>query len=59
MRYQEEIFYCEGGETLEHVAQRGCGCLLPGGIQGQVGWGFEQPRLEGGIPAYSRVIGSR
>ena len=51
-----EILYCEGSETLEQVAQRGCGCPLPGSIQGQAGWGFEQPGLEGGVPAYSRGL---
>ncbi|KAK4826704.1 hypothetical protein QYF61_010919, partial [Mycteria americana] len=35
----------EGGGTLEQVAQRSCGCPLPGSVQGQVGWGFEQPDL--------------
>ena len=30
---------------LEQAAQRGCGCLIPGGIQGQVGWGPGQPGL--------------
>ena len=30
--------------------------LLPGSIQGQAGWGFEQPALEGGVPAYSRGL---
>jgi len=44
-RYKEEIFYHEGGETLAHVVQRGCRCPIPGNIQGQVGWGFEQPDL--------------
>ena len=38
---------------LEQVAQRGCGCSHHGGVQGQAGWGFEQPGLEGGVPAYS------
>ena len=56
MRYQEENLYCEGGETLEQVAHRGCGCLLLGGIQGQAGWGCEQPGLEGGVSAYSRGL---
>ena len=55
-RYKEQILYCEGGETLEQVAQRGCGCPLPGSIQGQAGWGFEQPGLVGGVPAYSRGL---
>ena len=48
--------YCEGGETLEQTAQRGCGCPLPGSIQGRAGWGCEQPGLEGGVPAYSRGL---
>ena len=26
-------------------AQRSCGCPIPGGIQGQVGWGLGQPDL--------------
>ena len=38
---------------LEQVAQRACGCPLPEGIQGQAGWGCEQPGLEGCVPAYS------
>ena len=29
--YQEEILPFEGGETLEQVAQRGCGCPSSGG----------------------------
>ena len=44
------------GATLEHVAQRGCGCPLPGSTQGQTGWGSEQAVLEGGVPAYSRGL---
>jgi len=41
----EEIFYCEGAETLEEIAQRGSGGCIPGNIQGQVGQGSEQPGL--------------
>jgi len=29
----KEILYCEGGETLEQVTQRSCGCPLPGSVQ--------------------------
>ena len=29
----------ENGEVLEQAAHRGCGCPVPGGVQGQVGWG--------------------
>ena len=51
--------FSEGGEALEQVAQRGCGCPLPGSVQGQVGWGFEQPDLVEGIPAHGRRAGTR
>ena len=47
----EEILYSGGGETLEQVAQRGCGCPVPGSIQG-----CEQPGLVGSVPAYSRGL---
>ena len=30
---------------LAQAAQRGCGCLIPGGVQGQVGWGPGRPGL--------------
>ena len=40
-----EVLYCESGEVLERAAQRGCGCPVPGGVQGQVGWGPGQPGL--------------
>jgi len=56
---RKEILYCEGRKTLEQAAQWGCGCPLPGSIQGQAGWGFEQPGLEGAILAYSMGVGAR
>ena len=31
--------YSESSEVLEQAAQRDCGCPVPGGVQGQVGWG--------------------
>jgi len=52
-RYREKILYCEGGETLEQVAQQGCECLLPGSTQDQTGQGCEQPGLMGGVLIYS------
>ena len=43
---------------LQQAAQRGCGCPIPGGVEGQVGWGPGQPGLvlnvEVGGPAFSR-----
>jgi len=44
-RVVREIFYREVGEALAQAAQRGCGCPMPGGVQGQVGWGPGQPDL--------------
>ena len=45
------IFHTAGGDTLEQVAQGGCGCPIPGGIQGQAGCGSGQPALVDGNPA--------
>ena len=44
---------------LEQVAQRGCGCPLPGSVEGQVGWGFEQPGLVEGVHTHGRGVGTR
>ena len=49
----------ESGEELEHVAQGGCGCPLPGGIQGQAGYVSGQPGLLVGDPAHSRGVETR
>jgi len=53
------VLYYESCEALEQVAQRSCGCPLPGSVQGQVGWGFEQPGLVQGVPAHGRGVGTR
>lgn len=37
------------GEAQEQISQRQCGCLIPGQVQGQAGWGPEQPALEEGF----------
>ena len=46
---------------LEQAAQGGYGCPIPGGVQGQVGWGPGQPSLvldtKVGGPACGRGIG--
>ena len=49
-------FFTEGGDALEQVAQGGCGCPIPGGIQGQAGCGSGQPGLVVGDPVHSRGI---
>ena len=54
IRYKEEFFYDAGGEALEQVAQRSCGHPLPGSVQDQVGWGFQQPTLVKDVPAHGR-----
>ena len=45
-----------GGDALEQVAQGGCGCPMPGGIQGQAGCGSGQPGLVAGNLAQSRGV---
>ena len=47
-----EILYSDSGKALVQAAQRSCGCLIPGGVQGHtgLGWGSEQPGLVAGNP---------
>ena len=53
---RRKFFHTEGGDALEQVAQGGCGCPIPGGIQGQAGCGSGQPGLVVGDPAHSRGV---
>jgi len=53
---RKNFLYSEGGETLERVAQRGSGGLIPGNIQGQVGWCSEQPDLVEDVPPHCRGL---
>ena len=46
----------EGGDALKQVAQGGCGCPIPRGIQGQAGCGSGQPGLLVGDPVHSRGL---
>ena len=41
----EGKFFLLSGEVLEQAAQRGYGCSIPEGVQGQVGWGSGQSDL--------------
>ena len=41
------------------TSQGGCGCPIPGGIQGQAGCGSGQPGLMVGDPAHSRGVETR
>ena len=54
--HKEEICYAEGGEALAQAAQREDQCLIPGNIQGLVGWGWEQPGLVEGVPTLDRGL---
>jgi len=42
--------------VLGQTAQKRCICPIPGGIQGQAGWGPGQPDLVGGSPAHGRGL---
>jgi len=48
-----------GGDALEHIAQRSCGCPIPGGIHGQAGCGSVQPGPVVDNPAHSRGVETR
>ena len=56
---RKKFFHTKSGGALEQVAQGGCGCPIPGGIQSQAGCGSEQPGLVVGDPACSRGIETR
>ena len=53
------FFHPEGVDALEQVAQGGCGCPIPAGIQGPAGCGLGQPGLEVGDPAHSTGVETR
>jgi len=59
IRYKEEILHDEGGEAPAEIAQRSCGCPLPGSAQGQVGPESEQPDLVEDVPALGRGVRTR
>jgi len=44
---------------LSLILMVGNGCPIPGSVQGQVGWGFEQPGLVEDVPAHGREVGTR
>jgi len=48
------VYVVEGGEALVQVAQRSCGCPLPGSVQGQVGWGLEPGLVKVSLPVAQR-----
>ena len=54
MDIRKKFFCTEGGDTLEQLPKGGCGCPIPGGIQGQAGCGSGQPGLVVGDPAHGR-----
>ena len=53
------VFHSKGSDALEQVAQGGCGCPIPGGIQGQAGCCSGQPDLVVGNPVHSRGVETR
>jgi len=58
-KLKEGRFRLDIRKKLKQVAERSCGCPLPGSVQGQAGWGFEQPGLLEGVPAHGRGVGTR
>ena len=57
MRIKElRVSHTEGGDMLEQVTHRGCGCPIPGRIQGQAGCGSGQLGLVVGNPAHNGAL---
>ena len=50
-----EVYVSSGG-TLTQVAQRSCGCPIPGSVLGQVEWGLEQTGVVEGVHACGRGL---
>lgn len=45
--------------SLAQVAQGCCECLIPGIAEGQIGWGFEKPRLVECVPDHGKEGGTK
>ena len=54
--FRRKFFHTESGVAMEQVAQGGCGCPIPEGIQSQAGCGSGHPGLVVGNPAHSRGV---
>lgn len=46
LNIRKKIFYCDSGQTLEQIAQRGCEASIRGGIQIPTRHGPKKPALE-------------
>ena len=53
------VFHEDSGEAIEQVTREGCGCPIPGDIQGQAGCGSGQPGLVVGDPAHNSQVATR
>lgn len=46
------LLHCTSAKTFIKIS-------LPGNIQDQSGWGFEQPGIQGRVTAYTRRLGTK
>jgi len=51
------MFYNDGGETWEQIAQKHGRYPVPGNIQSQTGQGSEQTDLDENVPAHCSGVG--
>jgi len=52
----KEAFHNKGSKALAQVTLRGGGWPIPGYIEGQAGWGSEQPDVAVGILVHCRRV---
>lgn len=56
---KRKLFTVRVVRPLERVAQRSCGCTVPGSVQGQIRWGSKQPGPLEPVPGHGSGAGTR
>lgn len=53
---KKDIFYNEGGNEAEIIAQRSCGWPIPKSALGQVEWGFKKSGAVEDVPSHDKEL---